>query len=292
MSALRAVPDLAGLDRGETVAALRRSMANLGAVVPVDAGGADAAAAGTDAGAGNPNEPPGPRGFGAVAEGSRRSAAQNAAIDSGLGRIAVPPGLTGLLDGGLARGAISAIDAAGAVVAGILAEVTAAGGHVALIGMPDFAAVSILEHGGDLNRVLAVPEPGENPLEVVALLADGVDLVVVDLPRTPSPSAVRPVAARLRSSGCAVLAVGEAWPTARVRVSSMITAVHGLGRGHGRIRGVEYRVSAVGGGRPERVVRWAVGECPASESAAVPGEALGEAPSASVGGVARLRKVD
>lgn len=289
MSALRAVPDLAGLDRGETVAALRRSMANLGAVVPVVPVGADGAD-GADSG-----------GFTAVAEGSRRSAAQEATIDSGLGRLAVPSGLAGLLDGGLARGAISSVDAAGAVVAGILAEVTATGGHVALVGMPDFAVMPILEHGGDLARVLAVPEPGDNSLEVIALLADGVDLVVAELARTPAPSAVRPVAARLRSSGCAVLAVGEAWPTARVRVSSMITAVHGLGRGHGRIRGVEYRVSAVGGGRPERVVNWAVGECPASESSVgavgmgdVAGMAgvAGTAAEEAVAGGPRLRKVD
>ena len=41
MSALRAVPDLSGLDREATVAALRKSMAGLGAAVPESAGDVD-----------------------------------------------------------------------------------------------------------------------------------------------------------------------------------------------------------------------------------------------------------
>ena len=184
------------------------------------------------------------------------------------GRVPVPAGLSGLLDGGLLKGAVSSIDAAGAVVAGILAEITAAGGHVAIVGVPEFSPLSIIEHGGDLSRVLDVPEPGESPLEVVGLLADGVDVVVVKLDRTPPPSAARPVMARLRGSGCALLHVGEGWPGAKVAVASRVTAIHGLGAGHGRIRGVEFHVTARGAGRPERGVRWTVGDCPASEAAA------------------------
>ena len=184
------------------------------------------------------------------------------------GRVPVPAGLSGLLDGGLLKGAVSSIDAAGAVTAGIVAEITAAGGHVAIVGLPDFSPLNIVEHGGDLSRVLDVPEPGDSPLEVVALLADGVDMVVVKLGRTPPPSAARPVMARLRGSGCALLYVGDGWPGSKVSVASRVTAIHGLGAGHGRIRGVEFHVTARGAGRPERGVRWTVGDCPASEAAA------------------------
>lgn len=194
------------------------------------------------------------------------------------GRVPVPAGLSGLLDGGLLKGAVSSIDAAGAVTAGIVAEITAAGGHVAIVGLPDFSPLNIVEHGGDLSRVLDVPEPGDSPLEVVALLADGVDMVVVKLDRTPPPSAARPVTARLRGSGCALLYVGDGWPGSKVSVASRVTAIHGLGAGHGRIRGVEFHVTARGAGRPERGVRWTVGDCPASEAAATAWDGDGAAP--------------
>lgn len=259
MSALRAVPDLSGLNREDTVAALRKSMAGLGAVVPEPASGR-----GGDGGRGS-HVVVGDGGVRDVGDGVPAGGGRYSAAD---GRVPVPAGLAGLLDGGLVKGAVSSIDAAGAVVAGILAEVTAAGGHVALVGLPDFAPLSIVEHGGDLSRVLDVPEPGESPLEVVALLADGVDVVVVKLDRTPPPSAARPVMARLRGSGCALLYVGEGWPGSKVSVASRVTAIHGLGAGHGRIRGVEFHVTARGAGRPERGVRWTIGDCPASEAAA------------------------
>lgn len=259
MSALRAVPDLSGLNREDTVAALRKSMAGLGAVVPEPASGR-----GGDGGRGS-HVVVGDGGVRDVGDGVPAGGGRHSAADE---RVPVPAGLAGLLDGGLVKGAVSSIDAAGAVVAGILAEVTAAGGHVALVGLPDFAPLSIVEHGGDLSRVLDVPEPGESPLEVVALLADGVDVVVVKLDRTPPPSAARPVMARLRGSGCALLYVGEGWPGSKVSVASRVTAIHGLGAGHGRIRGVEFHVTARGAGRPERGVRWTIGDCPASEAAA------------------------
>ncbi|MFD8879786.1 hypothetical protein [Corynebacterium xerosis] len=202
------------------------------------------------------------------------------------GRVPVPAGLSGLLDGGLLKGAVSSIDAAGAVTAGIVAEITAAGGHAAIVGLPDFSPLNIVEHGGDLSRVLDVPEPGDSPLEVVALLADGVDMVVVKLDRTPPPSAARPVMARLRGSGCALLYVGDGWPGSKVSVASRVTAIHGLGAGHGRIRGVEFHVTARGAGRPERGVRWTVGDCPASEAAATAGDGYGTAPGGPDAGAA------
>ncbi|MFD5869443.1 hypothetical protein ACFWGD_12670 [Corynebacterium sp. NPDC060344] len=270
MSALRAVPDLSGLNREDTVAALRKSMAGLGAAVPESADGVDEGyGPGGTVGDGDPGI------LAATSADGRDDAARAGVRRVPDGRVPVPAGLSELLDGGLLKGAVSSIDAAGAVVAGILAEITVAGGHVALVGLPDFSPLSIVEHGGDISRVLDVPEPGESPLEVVGLLADGVDVVVVKLDRTPPPSAARPVMARLRGSGCALLHVGEGWPGAKVAVASRVTAIHGLSAGHGRIRGVEFHVTARGAGRPERGVRWAIGDCPASEAAAAAWDGMG-----------------
>lgn len=285
MATLRAVPDLAGLDRAETVEALRRSMAQMGAAVPV-AAPETAVPAGGEGSSENRATPLAQAPAPAPPPGAPAAAPTPATpTPPSPNRVPAPPAFAGILGGGLPRGAISAIDSAGAVVAALLAQVTAAGGYVAVVGLPDFGALSIAEHGGDLRRVLAVPEPGDNPLEVISLLADGVDLIAAELPRTPSPSMVRPVAARLRSSGCAVLAVGEAWPTVRLRMSSAVVAVHGVGAGHGRIRGVEYRVAAAGAGLPERRVVWRVGDCGSSAS-----DAVGE--SRETEAAAPLRRVD
>lgn len=310
MSALRAVPDLSGLDREATVAALRKSMAGLGAAVPESADGVDegygpggtvgdghrssmGVGGGRASAAAEVADVPGDiasgRGLSVAPDGDRggrgvrgvrggRVAGVPPMARVAEGRVPVPAGLSGLLDGGLLKGAVSSIDAAGAVTAGIVAEITAAGGHVAIVGLPDFSPLNIVEHGGDLSRVLDVPEPGDSPLEVVALLADGVDMVVVKLGRTPPPSAARPVMARLRGSGCALLYVGDGWPGSKVSVASRVTAIHGLGAGHGRIRGVEFHVTARGAGRPERGVRWTVGDCPASEAAATAWDGDGAAP--------------
>ena len=318
MSALRAVPDLSGLDREATVAALRKSMAGLGAAVPESADGVDegygpdgtvgdghrspmGVGGGRAPGAAEVADVPGDiadgRGLSAAPDGDRggrgvrgvrggRVAGVPPMARVAEGRVPVPAGLSGLLDGGLLKGAVSSIDAAGAVTAGIVAEITAAGGHVAIVGLPDFSPLNIVEHGGDLSRVLDVPEPGDSPLEVVALLADGVDMVVVKLGRTPPPSAARPVMARLRGSGCALLYVGDGWPGSKVSVASRVTAIHGLGAGHGRIRGVEFHVTARGAGRPERGVRWTVGDCPASEAAATAWDGDGAAPGGSDAGAA------
>ncbi|MEJ6018991.1 hypothetical protein [Corynebacterium sp. H113] len=174
--------------------------------------------------------------------------------------IAVPAELQVLFDGGLARGAVSSIDSAGAVVVALIAEATKASLQVAVVGTAQCGMLSVVEQGGDISRVVVVEDPGEEPLEVVGLLADGADLVVVDLPQAPPPSLARPIMARLRKSGCALLFVGKGWPGASVRISSELVAVHGLGRGHGRIRGIEYHVSAEGSGRPRRQVQWVVGE--------------------------------
>ena len=189
MSALRAVPDLSGLDREATVAALRKSMAGLGAAVPESADGVDEGyGPGGTVGDGHrspmgvgggrasaaaevadvPGDIAGGRGISVAPDGDRggrgvrgvrggRVAGVPPMARVAEGRVPVPAGLSGLLDGGLLKGAVSSIDAAGAVTAGIVAEITAAGGHVAIVGLPDFSPLNIVEHGGDLSRVLDVP---------------------------------------------------------------------------------------------------------------------------------------
>ncbi|MBV7294734.1 hypothetical protein KRX51_02215 [Corynebacterium sp. TAE3-ERU12] len=240
---MEAVPDLSGLDRSDAIAALRRSMSRIAAVpdLPahsdVGAAGAGGASAGGAAGA--------PTGQASTGLQSRF--------------LPVPAALSGVLHGALVRGAVTELDTPGTLLAGIVAAVTESGGHIAIVGLPGFLPTAAAEQGADLSRILVVPDPGERPLEVLGTLADGVDLVAAALNRTPPPSYARPVQARLRTAGTALLYLGHNWPGAAAQLSSRLIAVHGLGRGHGRIRALEHEVSAAIAGRAPQRVTWVVG---------------------------------
>ncbi|MCA0443062.1 hypothetical protein QP923_05025 [Corynebacterium sp. MSK151] len=178
----------------------------------------------------------------------------------GLGEaLPVPEALENTLAGAVRKGAVSVIEQPGAVLAGLIAEVTKTG-HVALVGLAEQGLLSVVELGGKLSNIVCVPDPGMQPLEVIGLLADGVDLVVASLARTPPPSQARPLQARLRTSGCALVFVGQQWPGAAAEISSSVAGVSGLGTGYGRIRAVDYQVSVSGTRFPRRQCRWRVGE--------------------------------
>lgn len=178
----------------------------------------------------------------------------------GLGEaLPVPVALENTLAGTVRKGAVSVIEQPGAVLAGLIAEATKTG-HVALVGVAEQGLLAVTELGGKLSNIICVPDPGMQPLEVIGLLADGVDLVVASLSRTPAPSQARPLQARLRTSGCALVFVGQQWPGAVATISSSVADVSGLGAGHGRIRAVDYQVSVSGTRFPRRQCRWRVGE--------------------------------
>jgi hypothetical protein len=55
--------------------------------------------------------------------------------------------------GALARGTALSVTGAGSVLIGLVAAATAAGHHVAVIGLPKFGLLALYEHGGDLSKV-------------------------------------------------------------------------------------------------------------------------------------------
>ena len=63
----------------------------------------------------------------------------------------------------------------------MVAAVTAEGGHAAIVGQPDVGLLAAVEMGADLSRIAVIPEPGADPVEVAAVLMDGMDLVVLGL---------------------------------------------------------------------------------------------------------------
>lgn len=153
--------------------------------------------------------------------------------------------------GGLPRGAVSHVSDTPALVVEMIKQVAAAGGFCGVVGWGQLSYAGVPpEH---LERVVAVPEPGIDPLGVAGVLAEGLDLVVVYTPQRLelSPVRARPLLARLRQGRAALVAVGTRVPSPALEVVGEVAGVHGVGHGSGRITGIDIRVRAQAkGARP------------------------------------------
>ena len=158
--------------------------------------------------------------------------------------LPVPESLAGLLPAGLPRGAVAVLSGARSVPVGMAAAVTAAGGHVAVVGVPDFGLLAAAEMGPDLSRLAVVPNPGADPVEVAAVLMDGMDLVVLGLGGRCVPmTRARAVVARARQRGCTLVVTQGDWQGASMRMEARVRGYRVTGGpGFGRIGAVEVSV--------------------------------------------------
>ena len=119
----------------------------------------------------------------------------------------------------------------------------------ALVGMPGIGLAAAAEFGVDLNRVVVIPEPGPDVLQVLSILVDGVDMIAVALPDSarPSPSRQRVLTGRLRQRGAVLLVMGP-WPGADLVLTARWVSWAGLDHGHGRLRDRELMVEVGGRG--------------------------------------------
>ncbi len=160
--------------------------------------------------------------------------------------VAVLPldGVFGTLlpNGGLPRRAVTHVSDTPALIVEILAQVTAAGGFCGVVGWPELSYAGIAPE--NLDRVVAVPDPGIDPLSVAGVLSEGLDLVVLRSPQSIelSPVRARPVLAKLRRGQAALVAVGTRLPSPALEVTGEVAEIHGIGRGRGRISGIDIRV--------------------------------------------------
>ncbi|MFJ4658252.1 hypothetical protein ACIP5Y_43870 [Nocardia sp. NPDC088792] len=177
--------------------------------------------------------------------------------------LPVPPALEGLLpDGGLAKGSVVAYRGASSLLAGLLASVTAAGGHAAVVGLPRLGLLAAAEMGARLDRLAVVAEPGDDPLEIASVLLDGLDLVVLDLGGASIPmSRTRILTAKARSKNATLVVTGGAWAGPVLRIDTRVTGYSGLGRGCGRLRGVRLNVSVHGRSAQPRTGHLAMSPC-------------------------------
>ncbi|WP_051461401.1 hypothetical protein [Tomitella biformata] len=196
-----------------------------------------------------------------VAQGPPASEEPERSPASVRGVLAAPPGLAALLpDGGLARGSVTSVTGSTSLLLGMLASVTADGGHAAVIGHKGLGLLAAVEMGADLSRVALVPDPGVDRVGVAAVLLDGMDLVVLDLGGlVVPPSRSRAVVARARNRGTALVVTDGDWEGAETRIDSQVGNYEGLGVGCGRLRGLELSVRARGRSFPLRSARLGLG---------------------------------
>lgn len=202
----------AGRARAEQIAELRSKMAQIGGEVP---------------GGGN-----GSTGFG------EEIASGEDALTLGEQFRFILPG------GGLPRHAVTHMSDTPALVAEMLLHVVEAGGHAGVVGWPELSYAGIgRKH---LDRIIAVPDPGADPLGIAAVLTEGLDLVVYRSPAqlVLSPVRCRPLLGKLRKGRAALVMVGATVPSPALTVTGDIQSFHGIGRGTGRITGVDIRVRA------------------------------------------------
>jgi hypothetical protein len=173
--------------------------------------------------------------------------------------LKMPESLADLVPMGLPRGAVVVASGARSLPLAVIAGVTAAGGHAAIVGHPDIGLLAAVEMGADLTRVALIPDPGNDPVEVAAVLMDGMDLVVLGLGGRSVPmSRARAVMARARSKGCTLMVTDGDWQGAAMRLEAQVSGYEVTGArprpvaGLGRISRVRLAVRACGRGLPLR----------------------------------------
>ena len=154
--------------------------------------------------------------------------------------LPVPESLAGVLPGGLPRGTVAVLSGARSLPVSMAAAVTAGGGHVAVVGLPAFGLLAAAEMGADLSRLAVIPDPGADPVEIAAVLIDGMDLVVLGLAGRSVPmTRSRAVVARARHRGCALLVTQGEWQGAAMRMDARVRGYEITGTpGFGRISAV------------------------------------------------------
>ncbi|MDH3010288.1 hypothetical protein [Gordonia alkanivorans] len=187
--------------------------------------------------------------------------------DPATGVLPIPEPLSEILPhNGIPRGTVARFDGANSLLIAMIASATRAGGQVGIVGMPRLSMLSAVEMGADLSRIATIPDPGLDPVEVAAVLLDGMDLVVLGRvgPGTAdavAPSRARVVMGRVRKQSSVLLVAGGTWPGAQLTIEARVltyrhspllsgaTDLDSARSGYGRIGGMRLQVTASGRGR-------------------------------------------
>jgi hypothetical protein len=149
---------------------------------------------------------------------------QMAAVSGKVGARSPVAAVGEPVSAGLPKGTVAVLSGARSLPVSMAASVSAAGGHVAVVGLPDFGLLAAAGMGADLSRLAVIPQPGTDPVEVAAVLMDGMDLVILGLAgrRVPAGRA-RALVARARQRGCTLLVTQGDWQGASVRMDARVS---------------------------------------------------------------------
>jgi hypothetical protein len=164
-------------------------------------------------------------------------------------RLPVPQLLADVLPDALPRGSVAVLSGARSLPVSMVAAVTAAGGNAAIVGQPDIGLLAAVEMGADLSRLAVIPDPGTDPVEVAAVLMDGMDLIVLALGGRSVPlTRARAVVARAQQKGCTLLVTDGDWQGASIRLKARVCGYETTvdTPGFGRISKVRLEVCAEG----------------------------------------------
>lgn len=162
---------------------------------------------------------------------------------------------------GLVRGSTVQVTGVASLQAGLIAAVTGAGGWAATIGTPGLGLLAAAEMGAELRRCAVVNDVGSaDPVEVAAVLVDGLDLVVLSLAgASVSLSRARAITARARKNDAVLVVTEGRWPTVDLHLDARVVGYTGLGEGYGRVTGISLDLEATVRGRQPRRARIHIG---------------------------------
>lgn len=148
--------------------------------------------------------------------------------------LELPDSRSDLLAGELPRGTVAVLSGARSLPLRLVAAMTASGGYAAIVGQPGVGLLAAVEMGADLERIALIPDPGPDPVEVAAVLMDGLDLVLLGLGGRSVPAGrARVVAARARQRECTLLVTDGDWPGAAARLEARVCGYEVVGAGAG-----------------------------------------------------------
>jgi hypothetical protein len=188
---------------------------------------------------------------GKVGSARRGHAGPDNLLPEAEAKLPIPQLLADVLPEALPRGTVAVLSGARSLPLSMVAAVTAAGGNAAIVGQPDIGLLAAAEMGADLSRLAVIPHPGADPVEVAAVLMDGMDLVVLALGgRTVPQVRARAVVARAHQKGCTLLITDGDWQGASIRLEARVCGYETTASkpGFGRISKVRLDICARGRG--------------------------------------------
>ncbi|MBY4128091.1 hypothetical protein HQO83_06795 [Rhodococcus fascians] len=275
MATVDAMPNLTGLDKATQLDVLRRRMAT----VP---GGRREHAPADLPDVTAPDPAP------SVALADDDPEPLNAAVrGKTLRTMPVPPPLAALLPRrALARGTSVTVTGAGSILIALVAEASAAGHHVALIGQPRLSLLAVHEHGGDLAKVHLVDPGSTDPLDAASICLDGLDLVVTTVHgRDVPPTRARALLARNRRHASILVLTDGHMSGTDLTIASTVCGYGGIEQGRGRIKSITLETTVHGRGTQQRTGRYTLtapsfGETGLRWTPAPAGEVAGRRPVA------------